>query len=228
MTNREIRNYEMLVRVRDYGAKHQDLFPAASVAGKLFAAVGTAAEALQRCDSKELAGRGGEEDGAMSRAAAREALRRQVRAIVQTAAAAETPGLGRKFRPVVDGNDERLLSAARSFLDEAKPYEATFVAHELPPDFLSELRAGIDAFEGAQRERASGRDERIGARLRFQAAMKQGLRAVRRLSGIVPNKLQDPAEAILWDAARRIEEVRMRNSATTPAVTPEPPSPSPA
>jgi hypothetical protein len=228
MTNREIRRYQMLVRVREFGAAHQHLFPARSVAGKLFAAVAAAAEALQRHDSKELAGRDGEQDGAASKAPAREALRRQIRAITQTAAASEVPGLHGKFRAAPDRNDERLLSQARTFLSEAKPFKETFVAHELPADFLSRLRAAIEAFEAAMHDRASGRDQRLGARARFEAAMEDGLSAVRRLSAIVPNKLQDPAEVTLWSAARHLEEGRVRNNAATaPDGTPQSPSPTP-
>ena len=162
------------------------------MAGTLFAAVAAAADALRQHDSKEHAGRGGEQDAAASKTAARVALRRQVRAIARTAAAAEAPGLGGKFRASLDCNDERLLSQARSFLEEAKPFAETFVAHELPSSFLRQLQAAIDAFEQTMRERASGRDQRVAARTRFGASMKAALHAVRRLNGIVPNKLDDP------------------------------------
>ena len=226
MTTLEIRKYQMLVRVREFGAAHRDLFPARSVAGKLFAAVAAAAEALQQHDSKELAGRGGEQDAAASQSAAREALRRQVRAIAQTAAAAEAPGLGSKFRASLNCSDERLLSQARTYLTEAKPFAETFVAHELPSNFLRQLQAAIETFEGAMRERASGRDQRVGARAHFEATMEAGLGAVRRLSAIVPNKLQDPSVSAQWNVARRLEYGgRTRKGAA--AVAPEP-SPSPS
>ena len=221
MTALEIRKYQLFVRVREFGATHRDLFPARSVAGKLFAAVAAAADALRQGDSKELAGRGGEQDAAASQRAARTALRRQVRAIAQTAAAAEAPGLGSKFRASLNCNDERLLSQARTFLTEAKPFAGTFVAHELPSNFLRQLQAAIEAFEQAMRERASGRDQRVGARAGIEATMATGLRAVRRLSAIVPNKLQDPSVVALWNGARRLEYgARAKNGAA--AVAPEP------
>jgi hypothetical protein len=122
MTNEEMRKYQMLVRVRDFGAARRDLFPARSVAGKLFAAVAAAADALQQHETTEIAGRGGEQDGAVSTTAARAALRRQVGAIAQTARAAEAPGLGGTFRASLSCGDERLLSQARTFLKEAKPF----------------------------------------------------------------------------------------------------------
>jgi hypothetical protein len=225
MTSQEMRKYQMLGRVREFGAAHRDLFPARSVAGKLFAAVAAAADALQQYETTEMAGRGGEQDGAASKAAAREALRRQVGAIAQTARAAEAPGLGGKFRASLSCSDERLLSQARTFLKEAKPFADTFVAHELPSNFLRQLQAAIEAFERAMRERASGRDQRVGARARIEATMTTGLRAVRRLSAIVPNKLQDPSAVALWEGARRFDRgVRAKNGAA--AVAPES-SPSP-
>jgi hypothetical protein len=229
MTNEEIRKYQMLGRVREFGAAHRDLFPARSVAGKLFAAVAAAADALQQHDSKELAGRGGEQDGAASKAAARAALRRQLGAIAHTARAAEAPGLGGKFRASLSCGDERLLSQARTFLKEAKPFAETFVAHELPSNFLRQLQAAIDAFERAMRERASGRDQRVGARARFDASMKAALHAVRRLNAIVPNRLDDPAAVALWNLARRVDNGRVRNAeVTTPDATTQPPTPAPA
>jgi hypothetical protein len=231
MTSKAIPKYQMLVRVREFGAARRDLFPARSVAGKLFAAVAAAADALQQHDSKELAGRGGEQDAAASTVAARTALRRQMRAIAQTAAAAETPGLGALgsvFRAPLDGNDEQLLSQARTLLQEAKPFAGTLVAHELPSDFLRQLQAAVDAFERALGERASGRDQRVAARARFDASMEAALRAVGRLNAIVPNKLDDPAGIASWNLARRIDYRRGRSSnAATPDRPTVPSSPAP-
>jgi hypothetical protein len=223
MTRKAIPKYQMLLRVRDFGAARRDLFPARSVAGKLFAAVAAAADALQQHDSSELVACGGEQDAAASKVAARAALRRQVRAIARTAAVAETAGLGAlgapgaTFRASLDCSDERLLLQARTLLQEAKPFAATFVAHELPSNFLGQLQAAIDAFEGAVRARASGRDQRVAARTRFETSMEAALRAVRRLNAIVPNKLNDPAGIASWSLACRVDYGRVRSSkAATP------------
>jgi hypothetical protein len=226
MTNEEIRKYQMLARVRDFGAAHRDLFPRRSVAGKLFAAVATAADALQQHDSKELAGRGGEQTGAASKAAARLILRKQLSAISQTARACEEKGLADKFRVSVSCGDDRLLAQARTFLTQAKPFVETFVAHELPSNFLRQLQGAIEAFEQARLERASGRDQRVGARARFDASMKTALDALRRLNAIVPNRLDDPAAVALWNSARRIDSGRVKyEEVPTPDATTQPPSP---
>jgi len=224
MRNHEIRKYQMLMRVREFGAAHRDLFPARSVAGKLFAAVAAAADALQLDDSQELAARGGQKYGAASKAAARDALRRQLRAIAQTAAAAEAPGLGLgdKFRALLACSDERLLSQARTFLNEAKPFTETFVAHELPSNFLRQLQAAIVALEQSTSERESGRAQWAAARARIEATMDGAMQAVRRLSGIVPNKLDGPAAVALWDLAVRVDSGRVRNDQPAAPATPAP------
>jgi len=78
--------------------------------------------------------------------------------------------------------------------------------------------------------RTTGRDQRVGARASIEAAMEAGLRAVRRLAAIVPNRLQDPSIVVLWNGARRIDygagakkgnvSVSSEPLASTPTVTP--------
>ena len=111
-----------------------------------------------------------------------------------------------------------LLSQARSILQEAKPFAATFVAHELPSNFLGQLLAAVDAFERARGERASSRDQRVAARARFEASMEAALRAVKQLNAIVSNKLNDTAGMLSWNLARRVDYRRVRSSA---AATPQ-------
>jgi hypothetical protein len=210
MTRKQIPKYQMLLRVRDFGDVQQDLFPASSVAGTLFLAVAAAVNTLKQQASKEMLARGDERAAAVSKMAARAALRRQVRAIARTASAVEADGLGDRFRVSLDCSDERLLSQARTILEEAKPCAGTLVAHELPSNFLGQLQAAIDAFERALRERASGRDQRSVARARVAASMEAGVGAVRRLTAIIPNKLDDSARLASWNLARRVNYGRVR------------------
>ena len=46
MTNKETRRYEMLVRVRDFGEAHRDLFAKSTPGGEAFAAVADAVRQL--------------------------------------------------------------------------------------------------------------------------------------------------------------------------------------
>ena len=52
------RRLEMLVRVRDFGAAHRDLFPASTLGGKMFVTVGSAVTALSEQAASQLSGRG--------------------------------------------------------------------------------------------------------------------------------------------------------------------------
>ena len=91
----ERRRYEMLVRVRDFGDAHSDLFPETSLARRTFAAV---AEAVQQLNAHAVAkmssGR-----STPTKALARAMLLDRLAAISLTARAiAETtPGLEEKF-----------------------------------------------------------------------------------------------------------------------------------
>src|SRR5437870_3746571 len=113
----DIRRYEMLVRVRQFGAAHPDAFPATSLGGQMFAAVGLAVDALDQQGASQVPGLGAAKEATASKAAARAALHETLDAVSHTARALalDTPGLDDKFRLPRSRNDQRLLNAARAF-----------------------------------------------------------------------------------------------------------------
>jgi hypothetical protein len=83
MNEDERRQYEMLVRVRDFGGGYGDLFPASSVARRNFAAV---AAAVAELDAQELAHMAASVSARAERKTMeREALLARLQAINQTA-----------------------------------------------------------------------------------------------------------------------------------------------
>src|SRR5207244_11705775 len=103
-------------------------------------------------------------------------------------------------------SDQRLLNAARAFLRDARPLAKSFIAHDMPVNFLSDLRADIDAFEQATRDRTAGKDTHIAARAGIESAMEAGLTAVQRLDAIMANSLrEDPQALAVWNSARHVE-----------------------
>ena len=85
MTGSDIRRYQMLARVRDFGDAHHDLFPPASLAGQAFAAVRSAVTDLAEHAATEESGRGSTREGTTSKAVAREALRDDIDASARPA-----------------------------------------------------------------------------------------------------------------------------------------------
>ncbi|MBI3493147.1 MAG: hypothetical protein HY047_15415 [Acidobacteria bacterium] len=228
MDTMETRRYEMLIRVRDFGAAHPDLFPAGSLGRKMFAATATAVEELGQQAATQVSGRGAAREGSSSKAAARAALRGALGAISRTAhaLALDTPGLDNKFRLPFTHAGQALLNVGRAFVQDARPLSAEFVAHGLPTTFLRDLEANIQRFDAAIRDHAEGIGTRIAARTAIDAAIGAGLTAIQRLDAIVVNRLRDdPATFAAWERARRVDQPPHARNGAPPSVLPGPPAP---
>jgi hypothetical protein len=206
MTKLDIGRQRMLGRLCEFGAAHRDIFPPSSFAGRMFAEVAEASEALQRYATAEVAGHNAERQGAGLKAAARKTLRRHLSGISRIARVADVdiPGFDRKFRVRFDCSDERLLSRARSVLKAARPLARTFIGHDMPPAFLGTLQEDIDAFVQTITSREDSREQRVAARASIDSEIRKGLQAARRLAVVVPQKLKNPGSLAIWNDARRI------------------------
>src|ERR1700745_931625 len=96
MTSKETRRYEMLVRVRDFGEAHRDLFPTSTRGGEAFAAV---AEAVRQLTDHAVAKLSPAQEGKAAKTAAHTTLLEQLTAIKETArVVAKVPGFNKVFR----------------------------------------------------------------------------------------------------------------------------------
>jgi hypothetical protein len=230
----DIRRHTMLVRVRDFGAMHRDLFPAAGTAGQLFTAISRAVDQLNAHFTTQAIGQGAVRESAKAKAAARDALRRVLETITQTARAlaVDTPGLGGKFRLPSARNDHELVTAARTFAQDAKPLKARFRAYGLPRTFLADLQAALDGFNRATQDCFVARETRAGARASIGTAIGAVLVILSRLDAVVLNTLRDePGLLAVWTSARQVAKVRARADrepapADPPPATPAVPAPS--
>src|SRR4051794_3241737 len=83
----DIRRFEMLTRVRDFGLEHAELFPGASPGGKIFAEMNAAVAKLDQEAISQFTGAGSAIGGTASKASARAALRDTLQTFVLTAEA---------------------------------------------------------------------------------------------------------------------------------------------
>ncbi len=228
MTSKETRKYEMLVRVRDFGDSHQELFPRSTLAGKLFVEIADAVDELDQHAVSKMSAHGAALEGGGARVEAREALRERLDAIIRTARMMgdDHPDLANTFRLPDTHTDQALLTAARLVARDAKACEADFVAHALPETFLTDFSAALEKFEQGLHDRDAGRDEHLAARASFEAALASGWAAVRKLDVLVANRLHDdPVMMAVWERGRRVEYgSRSRNPAATSAPVASPPS----
>jgi hypothetical protein len=205
----DIRRYEMLVRVKEFGVAHADLFPATALGGSLFAAVGAAIDNVTSHGTTQ-AHRAAAGHATSAKAAARDRLRESLLKISRTARAVAvgTPELDGKFRVPRSRSDQRLVLAARAFVQEATPLRDLFVTHHLPATFLDDLAADITAFERVIQEHAEVKESRAAARAGISDALASGFAAVERLDAIVANALEHQHDMLAeWNCARHVSRI---------------------
>jgi hypothetical protein len=192
MNDSENRRRQMFARVDDFGDAHSQDFAANSLGQQTFAALKTILGELDGHAASEASGFGSAREGTTTRAQARDALRDDLEAIARTAEAMafDVTGLDDKFKLPPVGNDQRLLTAARSFAADAAPLSAQFVAHELPSDFLDDLNVDITALETAIGNQSSGVGSHVAASVAIDSTITRGVDTVRKLDAIVRNNSQ--------------------------------------
>jgi hypothetical protein len=199
------RRYDVLGRIRDFGATYGDLFPESSLASQAFAVVSNAVEEIQGNDVSATAAQVGARSTRTQ--TARRALRERLLLMARTAAVLPDveAGFREHFTLPAKTSDQALLTIARQSVQRATPMAATFVAHGMTPAFLRELTALIDGFEGALRARGGSRGEVVAARAAIREALTAAFKAIRQLDVIVANHLtSNPVALEVWHQAKRI------------------------
>jgi hypothetical protein len=114
MEDRQHRNREMFLRLKDFNASHTDI-PATTVWPQLITGLNSVIADLDGHVSSEEVGKGAALAGTSTRAAAREALREDIEAIVRTARVIgeDQPGFDDKFRMPRGDNDQATWDLAR-------------------------------------------------------------------------------------------------------------------
>lgn len=227
MNSKERRQYEMLVRVRDFGNTHRNLFTTSTVAQEMFAAVGTAVAELTATDMKKMSA------SVSARADRKVTSRKALIDLLQKAGqlVKVLRAEGRAMPPfeVPDSkSDQALLTAGRQLAVDAAAFDAEFSGHGMGAAHIAETTA---AFETAANDQGMNRADHIAARTRIHDLLAAAVRHVRRLDLIVRNELaHDNVAQTVWQQARRLQDPRGARSggeveATAPASAVETPTP---
>jgi hypothetical protein len=217
----------MLVRVRDFGMEHKDLFPESSVGGKAFTVV-TAAVAEIR--SHLMALTTAVQQGKAEKAQAGGGIVAHLDAIARTAKVIgkAVPGFDSKFKLPRRKTDQAIVTVGRAFVAEAAAVKEQFVSHGLTDTFISDLEAQIAVFERAIAGREKGKTGQSVAHVGIADAMKAGFDAARTLDVIVANQLRgDRLLLTAWRRERRVDPPRGKTAAapsgnSAPATTVSP------
>ena len=117
-----------------------------------------------------------------------------------------TPGFAARFHLPHNLTYGTVPGIARAFATDAVPFQAQFVALELPADFIQHLNDDLAAFEGAGGTQQSGDMARSGATVGIGQNLKPALDAARALDTIVRNKYaNNPAVLAEWTIASHTE-----------------------
>lgn len=216
MDSKEQKRFEMFARVRDFGAVRRGDFPVGSLGAELFAIVEDVARELSSAAGDRSRKKADLRRKYGSKSEAREALRDHLSTLSRTARvmANRMPGVEDDFRVPKMPNDVMLIATARAFLAAAEPLAATFQRYELPSDFLDRLRADIEGFEDAVRDRNLAADGSLQAGAVIDDGVARGMNAVRELDVIVRNRYRDDAATLeAWTRASHIGRPAVKTAA---------------
>jgi hypothetical protein len=204
MTRGQRYKHDTFVRVRDYGLAHAALFPESSTGSQRFAQVTAAVAALDDHLKNRVVARA---EARKVKAATREAVYDGMKTLALVARRVMRPEPGANpFRMPRKKTLEAVIATARAFIAEGEKRQDQFVAFGLPPAFLGEFRAQVDALQRAVDVRLNSKTMRSQAQGGIDAALAQGLDAIRDLDAIVAIATRDDRAAFAaWQSARRIE-----------------------
>lgn len=208
MEDKNLRIYEMILRVADFGTEYAAFFPATSFGGQLFAKVRAAATELGNQLSKQVSGSTSAREGTSGKAAAREALLNALQRLRSTARAmsATIPGIESKFRIPRNATDQMLIATAEAFVADATPLKDDFIRFAMPANFLEDLTEHVAEFRNALTRQQTGKGKSVMANAAMDDIRAGALADIRQLDAIVPNTFHDdPARLAAWTTARHVE-----------------------
>ena len=122
---------------------------------------------------------------------------------------------------------ERLADAALAMADAAEAYKPKFLEAQFPADFLTQLRTLAGEVKASIDSRAKQQGQRTNATQALDAAIKDGLTAVRSLNPVIRRALKkDPGLLAEWRTASRVVRKAVKTPASVPAAGAAP-SPAP-
>ncbi len=110
-----------------------------------------------------------------------------------------------KFR-MPHGSDQLMIDTAGSFIADAEPLEADFIARGMPAGFIADLTGKRDAFEAVVNESEAAKLDRIGVNAGFRDPIKKCRAAVEDVDPIVKMVFRSNAAVRAeWLSASHVE-----------------------
>ena len=227
MNIKQRRQYEMILRVRDFGKTHGGMFSTSGMGPEVFRSINTTVDEIAATALAKVSA------AASARADRKRRARQDVSQLLvkvnQLARVLRARGhTVPAFMLPASRSDLEVLTAARQFARDAAVFEAQFTGHGMGSAVIA---AAADAFEQAMSDRGAGRAGHVAALARTKALLAGALLDVRRLDLIVANELRnDNVTTAVWKQARRVggrpssrvDRAPEAESSTAPADSREP------
>lgn len=207
MTSRERKQYETMLKIKEFGEAHAADFPAGSFGSEAFSNLDRIIENLKQYAVVEDTHRTDRRQGTTAKSVQREALMDDLRAMRRAARAMarRQPGIEEKFRLPLRQSDREFLTTALRFVADAEPLAAEFIKYELPTDFLDDLRADISALERTLGDRSVSNSSAVTVGAAIDQHIASGFDVIRDLDAVVRNRYRnDPAALAAWTSATHI------------------------
>ena len=228
MTKRQSRQYEMLVRVRNFGDAHTAQFPDGSEGRTAFAAVTAAVAQIDAFMAARLTAR---RLSQQEKRAARLALAARIGAIARSAQvmAKTVPGADAKFPRPTRKSDVAVLQSGRLFLQESEPVKDAFIRCGLPATFVEDLQQAVARFEQAINGRNAGKTGAVVSQKGIRSAITKAVDTVQSLDVLVANVLgHDENVMNAWKRDRHVELAGKSAPVGTPPSDHGVPAPAPS
>jgi hypothetical protein len=217
MTKRQYRQYEMLVRVRNFGDTHKEQFAEGSEGAKSFASITAAVAQIDAFTNDKLTAR---RESTKEKLAAKRSLAARIGAIARSARvlAKTVPGADAKFPLPPRRSDVAVLQTGRLFLEEVEPVKDAFIGCGLRPTFVEDLRQAVARLEQAISRRSEAKAAAAVAQKGVRSAIKKAVDTVMSLDVLIANTLgHDEHVMNAWKRLRHVELADRSVSIDAPA-----------
>lgn len=227
MNDKNRRNSALATRMRGFGAIHEGAFPSNSIGGQRFGELNDLVTKIDQFGSKEAQEKGAAKAATEAKNALRDEIRRQMRAMRETALSVEVqqPGISQNFKMPSSLSNESLVEAARAFVAAATPLKHLFLSREMPENFLEVLTNAVQSFEEVVNNYNLHSANRSAAATLLKDACAQVILLRRELGPIVRNKYRNDTEKLLlWERASHLARPSKKSVSAEPQATTQPPT----
>ena len=219
MNDRDRREFEMFLRVLLFLNSNSGDFAAIPAVAAVIAILQTETDALGELGAQKVSTTGEAKDATIYKGDLRDALLDAMRNIADMwrPMAKNHQNSQNKFR-VLHGSDQLIIDTAGSFIEDATPLKADFLARGMQPaNFVADLGAKRDAFEAVVNESEAAKLDRIGVNAGFREPIKRCRAAVEDVNPIVKMVYRTtPGKLAEWLSACHVERAPKKKEDPTP------------